>query len=321
MVDSVTTTFTNQLATLAKRIGTADRAASDAVVISSGNASVGDSGAIVLRPGTAVGLRGSIILDGVATIGGSSFPTSTGTSGQWMVADGAGALAWTSPEESGAIPAGTIMPFAGRTCPTGWFFCDGAEKSRTTYARLWNALKNAGGTAGVWDTCKKNESPWGNWDAPDTDNFRLPDLRALFIRGAGTNQAGVTTALAVALDDTTSTSGLVGTSTNVSVSGNVSVTGTVSVTGSASSSGSEHGHTVQGGTAAGTRLYWTSSGNGTTYTQTTGFSGGAHSHSVSASGTPTLTGSNTMTGTCTPQLSGSPETRPDCVGVNYIIKY
>jgi hypothetical protein len=312
----MTESFKHLLSSTAKLVGTADRAASDAVIIKSGNASVGDSGAIVLRPGTAVGVRGSIILDGTtvigtttistatistATIGGTAFPTSSGTNGQWMVANGSGAAAWTSPEESGAVPAGTIMPFAGINCPTGWFFCDGAEKSKTTYARLWNALKNAGGTAGVWDNCKKNEASWGTWANPATGNFRLPDLRTLFIRGAGANQAGVTTTLAISQDDSTARNGLAGASTSVSVSG--------SSTTENDSPDHTHSYTrADGGGANGT-------GTGAKLRESAQQTGGAsarHKHAFSL----------TSTGTITPNLSiGDSETRPDCVGLNYIIKY
>lgn len=41
--------------------------------------------------------------------------------------------------------AGTIKDFAGATVPAGWLVCDGSAISRTTYARLFNAIGTAYG--------------------------------------------------------------------------------------------------------------------------------------------------------------------------------
>jgi microcystin-dependent protein len=37
-------------------------------------------------------------------------------------------------------PAGMIVPFAGITPPAGWLICDGSQVSRSTYARLFQAM-------------------------------------------------------------------------------------------------------------------------------------------------------------------------------------
>src|ERR1035437_1366526 len=37
-------------------------------------------------------------------------------------------------------PTGSILPYAGRTAPTSYLFCDGAAVSRTTYAALFAAI-------------------------------------------------------------------------------------------------------------------------------------------------------------------------------------
>lgn len=39
-----------------------------------------------------------------------------------------------------ALPKGTILPFAGRTVPSGFLACNGAAVSRTTYAALFSAI-------------------------------------------------------------------------------------------------------------------------------------------------------------------------------------
>jgi microcystin-dependent protein len=67
------------------------------------------------------------------------------------------------------MPAGAITAFAGTTFPAGWLLCDGSAVSRTSRARLFAAI----GTA------------WGSGDG--TTTFTLPDMRGIFLRGAGTN--------------------------------------------------------------------------------------------------------------------------------------
>lgn len=37
-------------------------------------------------------------------------------------------------------PAGTVVPFAGITVPTGWLLCDGSAVQRSTYANLFAAI-------------------------------------------------------------------------------------------------------------------------------------------------------------------------------------
>ena len=70
-------------------------------------------------------------------------------------------------------PAGIIAPFAGTAVPSGWLACQGQAVSQTTYAALFAAI----GT--TWDI-----------GGEGAGNFRLPDLRGMFLRGAGTNATG-----------------------------------------------------------------------------------------------------------------------------------
>jgi microcystin-dependent protein len=61
-------------------------------------------------------------------------------------------------------PPGTIMAYAGDTAPPGWFLCDGAYFSRTTYATLFAVVSTRFGTS-------------------TTTNFAVPDFRGRFLRG------------------------------------------------------------------------------------------------------------------------------------------
>jgi microcystin-dependent protein len=72
------------------------------------------------------------------------------------------------------VPTGAIMPFAMNSAPSGWLAANGSAVSRTTYAALFAAI---GTTYGA-----------GN----GSTTFTLPDLRASFVRGAGSD--GVATA-------------------------------------------------------------------------------------------------------------------------------
>ena len=77
-------------------------------------------------------------------------------------------------------PSGVWLPFGGDVAPSGWFLCDGAEVSRTTYAALFAAL---GTKFGV-----------GN----GSTTFNLPDMRGRVVAGkdnmGGTPAGRLTTA-------------------------------------------------------------------------------------------------------------------------------
>lgn len=70
--------------------------------------------------------------------------------------------------DSGSGPTASIISYAGSSAPTGYLLCDGAAKSRTTYAALYAAL---GGT----------DSPYGQGDGSTT--FNVPDLRGRVVAG------------------------------------------------------------------------------------------------------------------------------------------
>ena len=65
------------------------------------------------------------------------------------------------------VAVGTVITSARTTAPSGYLACNGAAVSRSTYAALFAAI---GTTYGVGD---------------GSTTFNLPDLRGLFVRGAG----------------------------------------------------------------------------------------------------------------------------------------
>ena len=69
------------------------------------------------------------------------------------------------PDLSALIPPGTIIHYAGRTVPSGWLICNGANVSRTDYAALFAAIGTIYGT--------------GN----GVTTFGLPNLDGRFLEG------------------------------------------------------------------------------------------------------------------------------------------
>ena len=64
------------------------------------------------------------------------------------------------------VPIGTIITFAGPNAPEGYLFCDGSEKSQSTYKSLFDVIQYAYGQ-----------------DLLGYNTFRLPDLRGRFPLG------------------------------------------------------------------------------------------------------------------------------------------
>lgn len=69
------------------------------------------------------------------------------------------------PDLSALIPPGTIIHYAGRTVPSGWLICNGANVSRTDYAALFAAIGTIYGA--------------GN----GSTTFGLPNLDGRFLEG------------------------------------------------------------------------------------------------------------------------------------------
>ena len=68
---------------------------------------------------------------------------SDGTSAQWVEV-----LSSAVPNVTEIMPAGTVTQTARTTAPTGWLLCEGQAVSRTTFARLFDAI---GTTYGAGD--------------------------------------------------------------------------------------------------------------------------------------------------------------------------
>jgi microcystin-dependent protein len=84
---------------------------------------------------------------------------------------------WGNPAVAvgGAIPTGTVLPFAAAVAPTGYLLCDGAAVSRTTYAGLFALV---GTIYGVGD---------------GSTTFNVPDVRGRVIAGySPTGHADIT---------------------------------------------------------------------------------------------------------------------------------
>jgi len=171
-----------------------------------------------------------------------------------------------------STPPGSLIAFAGTSAPTGWLACQGQAVSQTTYAALFAAI----GT--TWNTTGEGAG-----------NFRLPDLRGMFLRGTGTNATG-------------SSSGAVGPSV-----------GTYAV-----DTYLNHNHAI-------TDPGHTHSVSANSIAFGTGASGTVNRfESFGSQGSPGNVGGNTYTATTgisvNTSTTGSTETKPKNYGVLYIIK-
>ena len=81
------------------------------------------------------------------------------------------------------IPPGTINAFGGTNVPGGWFLCDGRALSSTQYPKLYAAISTNWGIGLTW-----NGAIW----VQGTNNFNLPDLRGLFLRGVNGTKTNFT---------------------------------------------------------------------------------------------------------------------------------
>lgn len=141
--------------------------------------------------------------------------------------------------------AGFVQPFAGATPPIGWALCNGAVMSQTTYPDLFTQI----GT--TWDLAAKQDGTGGNYTSPGAGNFRLPDLRGVFLRGVGTSSKAdgngdITVTLAGFSNDSTAVNALATSSSTVTgtITHNTSaVTGTITMNSSSVTGTTNIGHT------------------------------------------------------------------------------
>jgi microcystin-dependent protein len=73
-------------------------------------------------------------------------------------------------------PPGTICAFGGATPPAGWLLCDGRALNSSVYTGLYDAIGTNWGA--------------GTLAIGGTNDFNLPDLRGLFLRGVSGAQSG-----------------------------------------------------------------------------------------------------------------------------------
>jgi microcystin-dependent protein len=248
------------------------------------------------------------------------------------------------------FPAGMIMPYAGTSTPAGWLECNGAEVDVSAYPTLAAAL----GT--TWNNAK-NPLTGATYANPAAGRFRLPDLRGSFLRGSsgGANNAqGVATGLAEFQGNKTAKNGLTATAASVttSVSG---LKNQLNGSSGGMSANTTHGHGIsdpghghahgidttqgyavgtpisatsgatgfQGGTFSDRGATTTGSGfvrNGGTGISVNGSADLNHSHSWDFGGSATFSASGTTPAQTVSVGNGDAETRPDAVGVRYLIK-
>ena len=209
-----------------------------------------------------------------------TLPSNDGNAGEFLQTDGSGNLSFSIVQ---GVPSGAVFCMAVATVPSGYFECNGAAVSRTTYAALFAVIGTQYGS--------------GN----GSSTFNIPDLRGEFVRGFD-NGRGVDSGRSIATiqgDDNK------GHNHSISLSG---TTSTRSLTGAVTKI-SEGFNAV--GTASGV-FSKTNDGNSpiTESASTSPVSGftfdGSHNHTFSASGTSGNQGG---------------EARPRNIAMMYIIKF
>lgn len=213
-----------------------------------------------------------------------------------------------------SLPAGSLLPYAGATAPSGYLTCDGSQQPIATYTNLYNAL-TATGTVFPYGANTNGSGGAGS------THFRLPDLKGRVVVGVDAGQTEF---------DTRGESG--GAKTVTLATSEIPSHSHTAGTLSADSNGA-HAHTLTGGghthtydratisVSTGSNFNRTGSSNGVTavtLTNTSTNSGsttptakveadGTHTHSVSGS-------------TNTAGSGGSHNNLPPYLALSYIIK-
>lgn len=197
---------------------------------------------------------------------------------------------------SALMPSGIILPFAGSTSPTGWIVCDGAAYSQTDYPELFGALGSSYNT-------QVNPTTGAAYAAPSAGQFRVPDMRGLFLRGEGTASGGDA----------------------VSVGGHqVGKTAKNGMGSSVSGTDGTHNHTITDSGHKHTQLDNVGLDNGAN--RITGYGASLSFGTVNAQLATYATGTGIAINTTnsghghTVSVAGDNETRPTNRGVRYIIK-
>lgn len=184
--------------------------------------------------------------------------------------------------------AGMIIAFAGSSAPAGWAICDGSELPIASYGQLYARI----GT--TWNLCTNPLTGVANGD-PAGGNFRLPDLRGTFLRGVGD------------FTDNTMDTVLGGFQAQKTAKNGLTVTNNA-----VTSSGQSQTHTHTGSSSL---RSLTSSGS---LGLTTGSSGVDYDSNYDSSGA-SVDHTHSVTSNVVLNV-GDSETRPQNVGINYLIK-
>lgn len=121
-----------------------------------------------------------------ATQAGDPLNKGTLLSDESAARQGLGADAVPDDMWAGLVPVGGVIWLASQTIIDGFLLCDGSLISRTDYAKLFEII---GTTFGAGD---------------ESTTFALPDMRAAFVRGAG-SQGGYSAAFGAKQDATACT--------------------------------------------------------------------------------------------------------------------
>ena len=145
-----------------------------------------------------------------------------------------------------SVPAGSVMPYAGSTEPSGWLFCFGQNVSRATYADLFAVV---GTTYGAGD---------------GSTTFGLPDIRGRVV--AGQDDMGGTSANRL----TNQTGGLDGDILGATGGAETHTLTTAQMP--------AHTHNVTGNTSSSGSATVSISGTATGFTEATSSAGGGGAH-------------------------------------------
>lgn len=119
-----------------------------------------------------VGKTGNEDINGVKNfINSPTVPTANVSSNDKTVAN----TSFVTSKTGLVLPIGAIVPFGGSTAPTGYLLCNGSAVSRTTYAKLFDAI---GTTYGSGDGSK-------TFNLPNLSSARMVTSSTVSVKGNG----------------------------------------------------------------------------------------------------------------------------------------
>lgn len=201
-------------------------------------------------------------------------------------------------EARGAMPVGSVIPFAGAVAPAGWLLCDGSAVSRTTYAALFAVI---GTTYGAGD---------------GSTTFNLPNLKGRIPVGRDTGQTEFDT-LGETGGAKTHTLSFFELPSHTHGAGTLAAGSAGGHSHTAQSAGS-HSHTIQNRDTDGTGTFVQNRPDAGTAQSVTTDAAGDHTHTTDTQGEHTHTVSGFTAGSGGGQAHNN--LQPYIV-LNYLIKY